>query len=820
VLIAGASRNSIGGWAAAAGNVIADNLENGVTVYSGTGNAFLSNLIFDNGGEPIALSANVNGKIQPPVLTSATVGSTVLAGTIQGDPNTTYRVQAFRVDEPVLSGRRPRIVLGDFAVTTGAGGTSTFQHAFPIESVAFALIEATLTGETGTSEVSGTTFVQPADAVDLRVSITVSNVPSGAAPRDEIQHRALLVLSVVNAGAILSTQTILWHVLPYGSRLNSTQNPHGATETSHGKVKFEVGSLAPGEEKKVSSLVDFYLRGPSATSLSAIALKNAEANPRDNTVTQPLYVIPGNDSADVGVTVQNPMRIPPDTLGTYTLTVRNNGPAAATDVTLVVKVNGIKSVTLSQGTHTNAPGGVFTAPVEVHTFSLGTLASGQAATVTMTGHPEFFEAWHHAGLSASVTATQPDPNLENNLATSWMYTTAPALRAQREPANGNIQISWPKYADAMRIELRRKLGSLSAGDWEAVPETKITEEANRFVFKTPPSEQAEFFTLAPRLRLSYDTSFAGAQQLALRLDGLDYPFTDWGSIEIWLPGSNQLYYVNFSVNGEWKIVNAPVLGNVGRESERYFIPFHMGDFGRPVDWINYGFKMTTEPQVAMPPSTGQVAVLPDLRILNSGEYDFGLGPMPAEAPPGGAVGGAPAVQSALFPNREQGLSECAPAALVNSLDFLNGRFNLGMNSNAISLDKIKAVIHWKTNGAPVGPNPQRPDWALYKKLYLEREKLPVTTTFSRDPLEALAALNQNCDVELRMNGHVACLRAAIPLANGTYQLVIAHDVQQGKEGGTILEPMLYDPATGALTGPIWAVDRELGTFVIECPAGR
>jgi hypothetical protein len=53
-----ASNNSIGGTASGAGNVIAFNGDDGVTISSGTGNAVLSNSIFSNSGLGIDLSAN------------------------------------------------------------------------------------------------------------------------------------------------------------------------------------------------------------------------------------------------------------------------------------------------------------------------------------------------------------------------------------------------------------------------------------------------------------------------------------------------------------------------------------------------------------------------------------------------------------------------------------------------------------------------------------------------------------------------------------------------------------------------------------------
>src|SRR5262249_49881693 len=120
VLVAdGASGNTVGGSAAGAGNVVACNGLNGVSVGSvplvivseaGTGNAVLGNTIFSNASLGINLGPDdgvtpngFNGNVGPnnyqnyPVLTSATVagGTTVVQGTLQSTPNTAFRVEFF-----------------------------------------------------------------------------------------------------------------------------------------------------------------------------------------------------------------------------------------------------------------------------------------------------------------------------------------------------------------------------------------------------------------------------------------------------------------------------------------------------------------------------------------------------------------------------------------------------------------------------------------------------------------------------------------------------------------------------------------------------
>ncbi|HWX40640.1 MAG TPA: hypothetical protein VN345_05770, partial [Blastocatellia bacterium] len=72
-ITAGASKSVIGGLDPAAGNKIAFNHGNGVSVQSGNGNSILSDLIWSNTGHGIFLAAGANDNVTPPHLTSAVI---------------------------------------------------------------------------------------------------------------------------------------------------------------------------------------------------------------------------------------------------------------------------------------------------------------------------------------------------------------------------------------------------------------------------------------------------------------------------------------------------------------------------------------------------------------------------------------------------------------------------------------------------------------------------------------------------------------------------------------------------------------------------
>jgi uncharacterized repeat protein (TIGR01451 family) len=147
------------------------------------------------------------------------------------------------------------------------------------------------------------------------------------------------------------------------------------------------------------------LRGQSFTS-------NVNAQ-RDLTRGGTQYVV-GCGAADLGVTkTDSPDPVHVGQNLTYTVTVRNNGPEAATGVTLtdqLPKNAGFGSVSTTQGTCSLKP------EKATVTCSLGTIASGGTVTVTIVVKPtKKGQITNTASVSA---ASPPDPNTANNTASA------------------------------------------------------------------------------------------------------------------------------------------------------------------------------------------------------------------------------------------------------------------------------------------------------------------------------------------------------------------------------------------------------------------
>ena len=185
IVITGNSlNNNVGGTATGDGNTIANNGNDGVRVFSGTGNAILGNSIHTHlaAFRGIDLNANgtdVNDANDPdgganntqnfPALTAAnTVGSTSITGSLDSTPNTNFRIEFFESAACHASGNgEGKTFLGanTNAVTTDANGDVNFSVTVATTATLGSVITATATDLTtnvnDTSEFSACVSVVP-----------------------------------------------------------------------------------------------------------------------------------------------------------------------------------------------------------------------------------------------------------------------------------------------------------------------------------------------------------------------------------------------------------------------------------------------------------------------------------------------------------------------------------------------------------------------------------------------------------------------------------------------------------------------------------
>lgn len=98
---------------------------------------------------------------------------------------------------------------------------------------------------------------------------------------------------------------------------------------------------------------------------------------------------------------------------------------------------------------------------------------------------------------------------------------------------------------------------------------------------------------------------------------------------------------------------------------------------------------------------------------------------------------------------------------------------------------------------------------------MENNKLPIETT-TVPVKDVAAAIDSDCDVELDGEIHIAAIVGITPLKDGKYTIVVRHDTAQGEDGGTMDQPVTYDPKTNKISGGEWLDGRVVDHFVVEC----
>jgi len=226
-------------------------------------------------------------------------------------------------------------------------------------------------------------------------------------------------LTVTNNGPSPATGVKITDTLPAGATFASASPACTGTTI----VTCSFATLAVNAS--ASAIITVTPAGSGTLTNTASASAN-EFDPiaANNTASASVTVIPNADLAVTKTASPSPVGVGGNL--TYTLTVTNNGPSMATGVTLTDAVPAgvtFVSATPSQGTCT----------VTV-SCNLGTLANAAKATVTIIVKPTLADFITN---TASVTATETDPNLANNTASVTIIPTASADLALTETAAPN-----------------------------------------------------------------------------------------------------------------------------------------------------------------------------------------------------------------------------------------------------------------------------------------------------------------------------------------------------------------------------------------------
>jgi Putative Ig domain/Domain of unknown function DUF11 len=158
---------------------------------------------------------------------------------------------------------------------------------------------------------------------------------------------------------------------------------------------------------------------PVTAGTSAFTVQATDSGNPAQTATGQLSLTVAADKADLAVTVTGPATVTAGANVTYTLTVTDKGPAAASSVTAVLATSGLAGVTPSTGGTSNTVT-IFGTKLTGSRWTVASLAPGQSDTFTVTGSAPA------AGKTASATggalATTPDPDPLNNISMTTTKT--------------------------------------------------------------------------------------------------------------------------------------------------------------------------------------------------------------------------------------------------------------------------------------------------------------------------------------------------------------------------------------------------------------
>jgi uncharacterized repeat protein (TIGR01451 family) len=261
--------------------------------------------------------------------------------------------------------------------------------------------DSNATNNQSTDTGTGTT------AADLAVTKTVS--ASAAPSGGEITFDVV----VTNAGPSPAAGVTLTDTLPAGTYTDVTATTtQGSCTTA---VVCSIGTMAAGATVTVSITATVTANDTTITNIASIASGTADPVASDNTATASFLVQSTTDLQLTKSVTQSPTAGAPNG-GSYTITVTNAGPLAATNVGVSDTIPAVftpTSVTPTGGLVCNLP-----AAGAQLSCTAPSLAAGASATITIVGTFSGASAGTVVVNGASVVHDGADPNTANNAASA------------------------------------------------------------------------------------------------------------------------------------------------------------------------------------------------------------------------------------------------------------------------------------------------------------------------------------------------------------------------------------------------------------------
>jgi uncharacterized repeat protein (TIGR01451 family) len=385
---------------------------------------------------------------------------------------------------------------------------------------------ATVTGDQTDNNLSNNTVTATVNVESLAQSADLAIAISGSPNPVTIGQNETFTITVTNNGPADATGVTVTDALPSSVTFVSANPSQGTTSVNNGTLTAQLGGLAHGASATVTLVVTVNSGGGSGagagngqsggtlSDTATVTGDQADPNLTNNTATATVNVVQ-QTGADLSLSISASPN--PDTVGsqlTYTITVTNNGPQDATNVTVTDALPSglnIQLILTSQGSSSSANGTV--------TATLGKLKEGATATVTIIVTPTTAGSITN---TATVTATESDPNTGNNTA-SVTVTILPFAGGDPNTAFVTVLYTQILGGDPDPVGLQFWVAELQAG----LPRVQVAR-----AFWEGPQHRTEEVTSYFQIYLGRAPDAPGLQfWVSTMLGGMDETQTQLGFIE-------------------------------------------------------------------------------------------------------------------------------------------------------------------------------------------------------------------------------------------------------------------------------------------------
>ena len=284
-----------------------------------------------------------------------------------------------------------------------SGASATIDVRVQVLTAGTKINVATVSSATADDpDLSNNTSIASFSSGPTQLDLGVTKTRIGAA-HVPLGQAVSFTVEVTNNGPADATTVTLYDPVPYGLSYTSSTPTAGSYDPGTGI--WSLATLPNGQTETLTLTATAVEPGAVTNTASLQSLDQSDTDPTNNSASASVTVVV---LADLAITKSvSPTVSQPGEIATFTVSVTNNGPNTAENVQAVdpakIEANFTGS-TVTQGT--------FDAAARV--WDIGTLASGQTATLTVT--VRITRAGTFLNTVVISQSSVPDPDLSNNRA--------------------------------------------------------------------------------------------------------------------------------------------------------------------------------------------------------------------------------------------------------------------------------------------------------------------------------------------------------------------------------------------------------------------